>query len=69
VDDGKSLKEAALAAILLGFLARLGEGLADLAVGLFRKEEEEEAEEEEQDPSTAEIHVHFHIPQFDLAEI
>jgi hypothetical protein len=64
MDDNKSLGTLALAALIVGFLHKLGENLADLAAKYLAREEEEDEDEDDAVGTPGGLHIHVHPPVF-----
>jgi hypothetical protein len=60
VDENKSLGTLAIAALIVGFLHKLGENLADLAAKYLASDSDEEEDGSEEQSSGGGLHVHVH---------
>ena len=62
MDENKSLGTLAVAALLVGFLHKLGENLADLAAKYLASDSDDDTDGEDHDPMSGGLHIHVHTP-------
>lgn len=60
MDENKSLGTLAIAALIVGFLHKLGENLADLAAKYLASDSDDEEDGSEEHAPGGGLHVHVH---------